>query len=242
MPPAIPNRYKTWSRQAGVTFALSLAAGVSTLWLPEAWLVPVLLTATLVGTVGFILCVSFWITSGALEGELSAFREGKWLARWTVEQAQINEFRAQRQSDRRAVAWIVGGVIASGSLITAGLLLADEDKTAALWVGAVGLAVAGAGFGLTKWMNRVANEPTNGPPEVYVSARGAVVGGEFVQWRGFGHRFIDAEVDEAERALRIRFGVKLKHGEAEHERWLPVPADKLDEAQMVAASICSNVQ
>ncbi len=228
-----PHRRRTLISLALLPISCGLAALMLVVGLGLA---AALLTGILGLTLGGILALIFWLTGRSVEPSLAAMRRGEWLARWEIDRSEWMAWSLARQRKRSRGGAIAGLLVGLGAGLAALAMFFDGDVVA----GGVttGLALA-AGLGL--WASLAftgGREPRGvGPLPLVITPRMAVTPGAMLAWSGPGARVLGCSVDAARRVLCINYVVTTGHGSARHEQELPVPPDKLDEAERVAEAI-----
>ena len=228
------NPYRRWASQARNTLVIAVLLGLMlSLVEPIPVLVP-LLGATLVGTVALILWISFWIVARTLDGELMAFEKGDHLGRWPVTQGRFDAWLKERAKTYKKAPWLVSGILFMGGAFTAMLAALDGETGDAGWILGISALVAVLAFGVARWLVSGVKVDADGPAECIVGHKGALIGGVFVQWRGFGFTWQHAEVMDDPPALRVSFLVQGRHSQVEHVVDLPVAVEELGVARAAA--------
>lgn len=228
------NRYKAWARNWSIAGALAVVGGVG---LAGAHTVPGILLGSLGGTLGLILGFAFWLTARGAQRQLDAIRGGLHLARWTVDADRWWAWHDQRQSKLRLVTGIVIGMVALVGFLLAGLIYEDGDVQVAGYI-AFATVVA---MPLTGIIIRLHKAPV--PPRsarsvpLIIGPKGALTVGVYMQWSAFGVGFRGAAVKHDPPTLAVDYEVANQHGTVRHTLELPVPPDRLDEAEDVAAAL-----
>jgi hypothetical protein len=80
------------------------------------------------------------------------------------------------------------------------------------------------------------------PYEVYFSPISAYLNGSYYEWSNMGTRLVKAEIlndpDSQIPSLLITYAVRGRYGEEEKKLYVPIPPDKMDEAQNIVPQFC----
>lgn len=187
------------------------------------------------GFVGGFFSLAFWHSSRHLAAELAALRGGAYLARWSIDRGQWEAWLTARKAS-----W--GGMsIGQGVAITAcGLAVAayahfetGDGRWLALCAPLFGAAVAGVN--LLHGPRRPAGLGSTVP--LIVGPNGAVTAGAVFHWRDDIRSVVSAAVEPSPPCIEICYRQPSKRGHTIERVRLPVPPDRLDDAERVVGAI-----
>lgn len=230
--PLFESRYRPWGRGFLLFAALAIGAGVA-LALGRHELLGGLI-ASIGGTLGLILGGAFWFTARIAQRQLDALRDHHALARWRIDRDRWLTWHRTRKAGVAVAAAIVAGLLFAAGLVAAALAYDDGDTKAASFLTLGGLVVAAVTYTALRLFAARPHAPTGDTIPLIIGPGGALTVGEYIQWHGFGIRFIDATVESSPPTLTVRFEMSGRYGTHTHTVPLPVPADRLDDAHRVA--------
>lgn len=233
--PLFESRYRRWGRIFLLGLLITVGGGVA-LALGRHELLGGLI-ASLGGTLCLILGGAFWFTGRIAQRQLDALRDHTALARWRIDRHRWQTWHEARKASVAVAAAIVAAMLLIAGLVAAGLAYDDGDRKAASLLALGGLVVAGLTYAALRLFAARPATATGATVPLIIGPGGALTVGEYIQWHGFGIRFIDAAVETSPPTLTVRFEMSGRYGTHTHTVPLPVPPDRLDEARRVAEQL-----
>lgn len=166
---------------------------------------------------------------------------GELLAHWTYNQTHWSTFahaEYKRQKENAIVTMVV--------FLIAGPLLAwigYKDMTMSDGV-AIGVVLGIFTFGIGMVYARNVLKRSEQPPyEAFISLASAYINGILLDWTSSGIVFLGAsvakDIESNDSSIMIRYKVRGRYGYQEKEMFVPIPSEKKDEAQTIAAKLNS---
>lgn len=233
--PLFESRYRRWGRIFLLFTLVAIGGGVA-LALGRHEILGGLI-ASIGGTLGLIFGGAFWFTGRIAQRQLDALRDHAALARWRIDRDRWLTWHRARKASVAIAAAIVAGLLLVAGLVAAGLAYDDGDTKAASFLALGGALVAGLTYAALRLFAARPATPAGATVPLIIGPGGALTPGEYIQWHGFGIRFIDAAVEPSPPTLNVRFEMRNRYGTHTHTVPLPVPPDRLDEAHRVAQQL-----
>ena len=228
------NPYRRYARISFVVLVAGVALFIAGFSLPRDLQVGTLLVGVLGGTMGLIFWIAMAITARSVESQLSAFRNGEHLARWTLSPEAWNVFAREMRAKGLMIGNVFGGLIGGVILIVGALIWSDGDEFGRMIAGPV-LGLLGALIFRPvmggQWRVRKA------PVELVYGTQGAMLDGVLITWQSFGRALLGASVDAEGARIVIRGKTTGGDVDTEFTHRLPYPSTETALAERVARQI-----
>lgn len=170
-------------------------------------------------------------------GRAALFDDRNMLLRWTYEPEEWRTFVGEDFVRERQAKWQLFGFVAGLCVLVGALFFVLDPHQGGPWVLAVMLVLCGVlAFVIlvgTRWARR---SRLNACAEARIGEDGLLLGNEFHQWKGWGARLEQCEVDAGPPSfLAFTYSTPAKGGRQTNSVRVPIPRDHDDEAAGLVA-------
>ncbi len=167
------------------------------------------------------------------------FQEDRLLAHWRYSESEWRAFAGAELTAEETVKRMLILITAGFALLYCGLMAALHPQLVDLMIGvclAIIALVAGAAALSTRISRRRNLTPTG---EARIGRRGLWLNGALHAWSGGGSFLVDCNLDNSAdpNCLLFSYAAIERHGQQVHQARVPVPANRLDEAEQVIAGL-----
>lgn len=181
--------------------------------------------------------ISAFLFRARRRGRAALLDDQKILLRWTYDPDEWRAFVGEDFVRERRAKWQVYGIVAGFCVFFGVLFFVLDPHEGGQWVLGVmlGLCVLLA-FVILVGTRVVRKHRLNARAEVRIGEDGLLLGNEFHQWRGWGARLEQCEVDTGHPPfLAFTYSTPAKHGRQINTVRVPIPRNHDDEAAGLVA-------